>query len=311
MRSQYLSTSSLPVTDTPVVQHRNQQRAPRKGPVPPSYTDVNDVQESDFVVNQQSSRSSVKSATRVVEILSLLAQSSNPLTLAEVSKQLAIPRSSAHALLHDLVGTRMIEQLEAGGTPSYRIGVRSFEIGNAFLNQRNLGDEGRSVVSRLSTAVDDTAHLAILEGADIVYIAKSESSQSMRLVSHIGARLPAHATAVGRVLLAHLSPQTLSVLLPSQLPALTPRTITRRSTLLASLAETKESGWAFDDEESTPGLQCLAAAVYDHTGDCVAGLSVSMPVFRMAAWERNELVAVVQAHAAELSAGLGSKSARQ
>lgn len=272
------------------------------------YSYLNDVPSSPNHVAQPSARPSVKSAARVVDILSLLARSPDPLTLADVSKTLGIPRSSAHALLHDLVGTRMIEQLDSGGTPSYRIGVRSFEIGSAFLNQRNLGDEGRAVVSSLSTAVDDTAHLAILEGTDIVYIAKSESSQSMRLVSHIGVRLPAHATAVGRVLLAHLAPETLNVLLPNQLPSLTARTITRRSTLLTSLAQTRELGWAFDDEESTPGIQCLAAPVYDHTGECVAGLSVSMPVYRMQAWDRDELLGVVKTHAEQLSTGLGLRS---
>jgi DNA-binding IclR family transcriptional regulator len=274
------------------------------------YSYLNDFPVPPIPLNPADARPSVKSASRVVDILSLLAKSEDALTLADVSKTLGIPRSSAHALLHDLVGTRMIEQLDQGGTPSYRIGVRSFEIGSAFLNQRNLGDEGRAVVSSLSAAVDDTAHLAILEGTDIVYIAKSESSQSMRLVSHIGARLPAHATAVGRVLLAHLSPETLNVLIPNQLPSLTPRTITRRSTLIASVAKIRELGWAFDDEESTPGIQCLAAPVYDHTGECIAGLSVSMPVLRMQAWDRDELLGIVSAHADQLSAGLGSRSTR-
>lgn len=250
---------------------------------------------------------SVKSARRVGEILSFLAASESPRSLSAASTELGIPRSSTHALLKELVASRLVERVDAIGPPTYRIGIRSFEIGSAFLRQRNLGEEGREVVARLSRVIDDTAHLATLDGPDIMYIAKAESSQSMRVVSAIGSRLPAQATATGRVQLAYLTPEELEVLLPDPLPALTAKTTTSRNDLMLSLEHVREQEWAFDDEESTPGLQCLAAPVFDHTERCVAGLSVSLPTFRMQAWDLDGLLGIVKEHSEILSSELGSR----
>lgn len=249
----------------------------------------------------------VKSAHRVALVLKLLASSDDPIALARIARTLGIPRSSTHALLRELVTTGLVE-VTGESMPSYRVGLATFEIGNAFLRQRRLADEARSVVASLSARIDETVHLAILDWTDIVYIAKEDSSQAMRVASSIGGRLPAHATAVGRVLLADLSSEELAHRYPSpSLPSLTPKTTSDRNALLFKVQGTRESGFAFDDEESTPGLQCLAAPVYDYRGTCVAALSVSIPTVRMQTWDQRALLTIVREHAARLSSTLGAR----
>ncbi len=256
-------------------------------------------------VNVESEPSTVKSARRVALVLQLLAKSDYPLALPEVARSLNIPRSSAHALLKELVSTRLIEVVGTGA-PTYRIGLVAFEVGSAFLRQRKLADEAKTIVAALSHELDETAHLAVLDRTDIVYVAKEETSQAMRVASSIGGRLPAHATAVGRVLLSNLSREELGDLYPNAtLAKLTPKTTTDRTALFFKVESARDAGFAFDDEESTPGLQCLAAPVFDHRGTCVAALSVSIPSMRMQLWDQSSLLAIVKKHANELSSLLG------
>ncbi|HEY9474724.1 MAG TPA: IclR family transcriptional regulator [Mycobacteriales bacterium] len=248
----------------------------------------------------------VKSAQRVAEILRLLAGSDSGLTLAEVAGSLKVPRSSAHALLVDLAQSRLVEAERWGGLVRYRIGLLSFEVGMAFLAQRNLAGEANVVVERVAAGCDETAHLAILDQTDVVYVAKAESSKAMRVASAVGARVPAHGTGVGKVLLAALTSEELLALYPDDLlPRLTPTTVADRTELVRQLKMIRELGYAFDDEESTLGLQCLAVPVIGHTGRCVAALSVSIPSVRMSGLDRQEMLDFLRTHSAALSLKLG------
>jgi IclR family KDG regulon transcriptional repressor len=254
----------------------------------------------------------VKSATRVARILELVASATEGVQLADVARGLGIPRSSAHALLVDLTHSRLLDVQPGSNPPRYQVGLLAFEVGSAFLRQRNLADEARLIVDRLAAETDENAHLAIRDGRDIMYIAKAESTNAMRVASYVGLRIPAHATAVGKVLLSQLETTQVLELFRSTPPrALTNRTKTRLDEIIAELQTVRENGYAFDDEESTVGLQCVGVPVFDASGACVAGLSVSIPTIRMAERDQSALVSLVRDHADALSHRLGAAHIRR
>ena len=138
-------------------------------------------------------------------------------------------------------------------------------------------------------------HLAILNQRDVVYIDKIESSQGgagLKMASHIGLRVPAHATSVGKVLLADLGDKALDNLLGREdLARLTDHTITRLSDLKDHLARVRDQGFAVDNEENEQGIRCVAAPIRNDTGRAVAAVSISSPAFR---WDREDTVEMLK-----------------
>jgi DNA-binding IclR family transcriptional regulator len=228
------------------------------------------------------------------------------MSLAEIVGALDLPRSSTYALLTDMVASRLIEEDSGAGARTYRIGIGAFEVGMAFLRQRSLAGEAESIVERVASRFDETAHLAVLDNTDVVYVAKAESSHAMRVASSVGARFPAHATGVGKVLLAQLDLAEFVRLYPGQaLPPMTPTTVRDRDRLLEELTEIRRNGFAFDDEESTPGLQCLAVPIRGSDGSGVAALSLSVPTIRMATMDRDVVLAELIQSGRQISRQLG------
>ncbi len=253
-----------------------------------------------------SERMRIKSAARVVQILQILASSATGTSLSEIMTALGLPRSSAYALLDDLVSSGLVEEDVGPGPKTYRVGIGAFEIGMAFLRQRSLAGEAQRIVERIVTRFDETAHLAILDGAEVVYVAKAESSHAMRVASAVGSRLPAHATGVGKALLAQLETDEVVRLYPAEvLPALTPTTVRTRRELLDQLAVVRRDGYAFDDSESTPGLQCLAVPIMGPASAGLAALSLSVPTVRMATMDQHEIREELVKAGAEISHQLG------
>lgn len=202
---------------------------------------------------------SVKSASRTIAVLEALAESGKRHTLSELHEKLNVPKSSLHGLLRTLVASGWVQTDERG--TAYGIGLRAIGVATAYLDQDPLVQASGALLAQLRTELDETIHLARLDGANIIYLASQESQHHLRYVSRIGRRLPAHATALGKVLLAMRSPEEVDALLPRQLAALTPATVTDHTVLRAELAEARERGWSFERGQNTPGLGCFAVAV--------------------------------------------------
>jgi IclR family transcriptional regulator, KDG regulon repressor len=246
----------------------------------------------------------VKSAERTLALLELLSEQRQGMSLADISQILAIPKSSALQILRTLEAREYVARDRL--TNRFRLDVRVFALGRAYAESMDLVREGQPVVADLSRALDETCHLAVLDGLDVVYVAKEESSQPMRMVSAVGRRLPAHATGVGKMLLAMLDERTLDARLRGvRLARFTPHTITTAARLREELRTTRQRWFAFDREESTDGLQCIAAPVMDQSGACVAAVSASVPAVRLGAERMPEVLARVCDAARRLSRALG------
>jgi DNA-binding IclR family transcriptional regulator len=148
--------------------------------------------------------------------------------------------------------------------------------------------------------------VAVLDGADVVYLVKVDSTHPVRMVSGVGLRLPAHCTAVGKILLSSLDQPSLdAVLTTGALPGMTPDSLTDPDALRAQLERVRSEGVAVDIGESDNAMRCVAAAIRDHSGATIAAMSVSAPIIRWTAQAQVEWAKLVREGAATLSARMG------
>jgi DNA-binding IclR family transcriptional regulator len=240
----------------------------------------------------------VKSADRVLAILELLASSTRRYGLSEISRALDIPVSSLHAILRTMHRRGWLEADESG--TRFGIGVQALRVGSAYARADDVLARAEPVLDWLSEQTGETVHYGRLEGAHIVYLAKRESHHQLRIHSSIGRRIPAHAAALGKAILAgHTDPQVRSML-GTTLPALTPRTRTNVATLLRDLAQARRQGYATEREESDHGLGCVAVAVPDRVPPRDA-ISLAVPTARLNAARVRELAALLRRAQAMLS----------
>ena len=247
----------------------------------------------------------VKSADRALDLLELFARHRDGLSLTDVCEQTGWPKSSALALLRTLQARDYLDISPSTGR--YTLGPRVAALGSAYLSHVSLDRVGAEVVREVSRACDETVHLAVLRGTDVLYIAKEEGGGHMRMVSMVGRMIPAHGTGVGKMLLASLPPQELEARFPPgrDLPRLTDRTVTNREAFLAELARIRDLGYASERGESTVGVCCLAAPIRDVHGEVAAAMSVSVPEPRFTPDRVPQLFARLMHGARQLSLRMG------
>lgn len=252
----------------------------------------------------------VPAVARALDILELFLTAEGTLAAPDVVRRLGLPRTTVHELLTTLAARNYL--VPAPDQPGrYRLGVRTYQLGSRYAEQLDLAAEGREVAREVAEICDETVHVALLEGADVIYVAKVDSTHAVRMVSAAGRRLPAHCTAVGKVLLASLPPTELDSRIDGrELVAMTPNSITSHDALRAALAEIRERGLAAEHQESNPDVSCVAAPVRDSAGHVVAALSVSVPVIRWSEDRERELAELAAKGAADLSVRLGHRAPR-
>lgn len=229
----------------------------------------------------------VKSAARVLDIFELLAGRTEGLTVTEIGTHLGFPLSSTHALLKTLVNRGYLVMDPA--SRAYRLGARLFEVGNRYLEHLSVVDVAREPMRLMRELCDETISLGVFDGDRIVLVRKNESSRALRIGNPLGTRLPVHASAMGKAILAAWpEAEVLAFLKDEVLEAATPHTQTSRSSLLSILEEVRETGVAYDREESTEGVYAVAASLAEGKGRATASLAIVVPSVRArgAAWDR-------------------------
>ena len=220
---------------------------------------------------------SVQTLDRAFDILELLSQQPNGLSLTEVAARLGLNKSTVHRILASLKARGYVEQ--RAGAKAYRLGLEFIEISSLYLNSLELKTEAQDSLHKLSRQADQTVFMAIMQDRHVVYIDKIEAHQSLRRYKIIGQRRPLHTTSLGKALLSGLSEREIVRLYGnSEFERLTANTIGDLETLLKEIELTKQRGWAFDNEENEVGTVCVGAPVYDYRNMVIAAVSV--------AWER-------------------------
>lgn len=251
----------------------------------------------------------VPAVTRALDILELFLDSDDTLTTPEITRKLGLPRTTAHELVTTLAARSYLVPV-ADQPGRYRLGVRAYQLGSRYAEQLDLASEGDAVARRVADTCDETVHVAILEETDVIYIAKVDSTHAVRMVSGAGRRLPAHCTAVGKMLLASLDTAALDARFPDghELVGMTPNSITSLPELRRDLALIRARGVAVEHCESNSDVACVAAPVRRAAGDVVAAMSISVPTVRWDQDRERQLADLVVKGAAELSERLGYRA---
>jgi DNA-binding IclR family transcriptional regulator len=204
----------------------------------------------------------------------VLADEARPLRLVEVQRSTGLQKTIVLRLLRTLESGGFVEQEPV--SRGFQIGVRAFEVGQAYSRGGSLILRIRPHLQRLIEGSPHTAYLATLDGFEIVYLATVEGTGPLRVHVAPGRRNPAHATAVGKALLAELpDDEILERARRFGLQRLTPSTISSPTRLLRHLREVRALGYALNLNEAYPGIGAIAATARDATGTAVAGVSLA------------------------------------
>lgn len=236
---------------------------------------------------------------RALEIMHLLA-AHRGLTLSEIADQTGQPPSTVHRMLATLAAHEMAERDEA--TQAWGIGPASFRLGTAFLQRAGIVERATPILRALMRHTTETANLGIAGGEEALLVAQVESGQTIRASFPPGARLPLHASGIGKALLAFGQPDRLPA---PQTDRLTDNTLTTEQALRDDMARTRARGFSLDNEEQTRGLICIAAPVLDATGAVIAAIGISAPSQRVGHEHVKTLGAAVIAAASDLSRAMG------
>jgi DNA-binding IclR family transcriptional regulator len=240
------------------------------------------------------------SAERTLRLLALLAEEGRPLTLAELTTQLSLPKGTVH---------RLCANLMASGHLARDVDERQFTIGPALrelafnaLNHATQRGMRHAVLKELVAEIGETCNFTTLDGAEVLYLDRVEARWPLRLTIDVGAHVPLHCTASGKLLLAHLPKrQRDTVIRRIPLPRLTPATITSAQALRAECDEIFKSGFARDREEFVAGLIAIAVPVRDAEGAVRATVSVHAPTVRLTMAQAEARIDKLQAAAAAMS----------
>lgn len=213
---------------------------------------------------------------RAFMILSAFKADQEVRTLAEITREVGLPKSTVHRLAQQLVDEGALER-SAGG---YRLGLQMFEIGSRIGPQRRLREVAAPFMQDLYEATHETVQLGVLDDLEVVYLAKIEGHRAVKLPTWIGCRMPTYCTALGKVLLAFSEPDVVSRVIDAGMTNRTPYTITNPRVLAQQLADIARAGVAYDREESVVGAACAAAPIFDWRGRSIGALSVSGPMVR-------------------------------
>jgi len=253
-----------------------------------------------------------QSLERGLAILSAFRSGRPLLGVSELGREIGLSRSTTHRYVATLARLGYLQQDAV--TRRYRLGPRVLDLGFSAINSMELREVAAPHLRRLSDETGFTVNLGILDGADVVYVERCRSAQRRQreidLDLHVGSRLPAYCTSLGKVLLAFLPrAEQAETMMGIELVRRGPHTITSRSALTAELKRVRETGFATNNEELAYGLRSIAAPVLSRDGVAVAAINLAVHSSMVSLEElAARLLGPLQAAAAEISANLGYRA---
>jgi IclR family pca regulon transcriptional regulator len=244
----------------------------------------------------------VQSLERGLAVIRAFDDHNPELTLSDVARSTGLTRAAARRFLLTLADLGYVRTEGRWFTLSPRI----LELGYAYLSSQSLTDVAEPHLERLVAEVHESSSVSVLDGEDIVYVARVPTSRIMTVSINVGTRFPAYATSMGRVLLSRMADEELEDYLERvELVPLSPRTVTSRDTLRTELAKVRSQGWALVDQELEEGLRSVAAPIRDRSGKTIAAVNLSAHASRMSIEAaRRGLVPPLLATAARIEADL-------
>jgi IclR family KDG regulon transcriptional repressor len=249
----------------------------------------------------------IQSVQRAIDILELFTEQRRAIDLTGMSQLLGLSKSTVYGIARTLVANGYLEYDQR--YRRFSLGLKLLVRSSTLLRTLDLAQVALPHMQACRDLCQESVYLAVLRDGEVVYLQRTEGAATLGMRSEVGTRLPAHCTALGKVLLAQLSDDELNeVVTRKGLPKLTENTITDPVALRRHLEEVRLRGYATDMEERQAGGQCVAAPIRDSSGQVVAAVSISVPSVRMNEGRRKQFSEDVQVMAHRISAALAYRS---
>lgn len=245
-----------------------------------------------------------QSTQRAVDVLCCFLDGEAALGITELARRTGLPKTIVHRLASTLAANGFLEKDDPSA--KYRMGPIAFRVGSCFLRGRRIETEAMPVMRKVVDKCGHPCHLAIPHRDEGIIVAMVDSPLPVKVAVGLGARRDLHATAIGKCMLAYQPPEEIhAALRRMDLTRRTERTITSRAALLRQLAEIRRDGYAFNDQESTAGIQAIAAPIFDMSGAVRAALGIPFPANSIPRSEIERLAGLAVDAAKEISTRMG------
>ncbi|MEK4201731.1 MULTISPECIES: IclR family transcriptional regulator [Cytobacillus] len=220
--------------------------------------------------------SSVQNALRILKSFSTYQPVQK---VSELAVELGLAKSTVSRLVATLVSEGFL--IKDDDSRGYRLGLSVLTLGGIVTNNLEIYKEAAPVLNKLVNNTGETAHLAILDGIDTIYIHKEECHHPVRILTHIGRKNPSYCTSTGKVLLAFNDDYLVEEIIKQGLRSFTSNTITDPILLKSELDQVRKQNYALSTEELTEGTKSIAAPIRDHRGKVVCAVNIVGPIQRM------------------------------
>ncbi|MGQ9585621.1 MAG: IclR family transcriptional regulator [Anaerolineae bacterium] len=246
----------------------------------------------------------IASVVRAARLLRAFSRERPEMGITELAHVLRLPPSSVYRLVSSLESEGLVEQDPTTGR--YRLSLEVFLLGVQVVDQLGLGQNALPFLRQLAELSGETVNMGTLRNGMVVYLHKVESPKVLKASFALGDQAPAHCSAIGKMLLAHLSDREVEELVRQHpLEQWGPNTITSLPALKEELRKTRERGYSIDDEEFAPNTRCIGAPIRDHLGQVVAAIVISGPTQRLSLERLEELREPLLETARQISERMG------
>jgi IclR family KDG regulon transcriptional repressor len=251
-------------------------------------------------------KKNIQSIVRGFMIIDYLMSKDKGERLTTISRDLCLNKSTVFTIVSTLEILEVLSQDHETG--KYHLGLKLLEYGLHVQRNMELITIAKPYLQNLSDKYGETVHLAVLSGNEVIYLDKVNSPKAMQIVTHIGQRLQANISALGKAILSYLPEDERDRIIDSlAFTQYTPYTICNKTLFLEKLREVKERGYATDSDESEIGLSCIGAPIWDSSKKVIAAVSLACPTSRMVHSDKPEIISCVMETAAQISHSLGYK----
>jgi len=263
---------------------------------------------ADGLARYKDDRDFVTALARGLAVIQAFTNQCRQLTISQISYRTGITRAAVRRYLHTLTELGYVRCQDGS---RFSLGPKTVSLGNAYLSGSPLGGYAQAVLDDLSETVGEACSMAVLDGTEIVYLARATTSRIMSPSLNVGSRLPAYATSIGLVLLANLAEEELeSYLARVNFLPFTANTIVTAEALRAALADARRDGYAIANQQMEVGLRSIAVPVCDKAGNVVSGINVLANSARISAAQmRSQFLAPLRLAAQKLGEKASERAA--
>jgi DNA-binding IclR family transcriptional regulator len=254
--------------------------------------------------DESQQRGGIQSIGRAFLLLEEIAFARDGIALSELSKRVGLHNSTTFHILKTMVSLGYVRQIR--DTKRYRIGRPLFALAAGALDEIEMVSCATPILEDLSQETGESCHFSVRSGDAVMVMARTSGPSAFQLTNRVGILRPAHCTALGKVILAALSPEQFERFLKrADLRAHSPKSMTEPDLLRREIADVRRTGIAFDDGEFDNEVRCVAVPVLDFSGQTLGAIGISGPIWRMSIQTLQSHAGIVRRAASQLSAAFG------